>query len=283
MTKTNPARNPVIGFIGAGKMAGSLIGGLIDKGYPAASLFACDPSRDQLDLLKASSPRGDQLGLYPDSSEIGRADVVVFAVKPQVLKAVCLDTAAGLKSDALIISIAAGITIDSLQSWLGDVAVVRCMPNTPALIGKGASGLYANNLVSDAQRMVAQHVFGSVGIVHWVETEALLDVVTAISGSGPAYFFLFTELMAEVGVEMGLPRGVAEALSIQTCLGAGQLATESEDSLGTLRENVTSPGGTTHAAISRFQSGGLKSALKNAMRDCADRAREMAREFGDST
>ena len=274
--------NPTIGFIGAGNMACSLIGGLLQKGYPATSIFACDPSQEQLEHLKNSLSNGADLGLYTDSeSNISTADIVVFAVKPQIMKAACQGIAGRLKPGAMVISIAAGITMDSMGAWLGDIAIVRCMPNTPALIQKGASGLYANAQVTDQQRQAAEDIFNAVGIAHWVQSEDLLDTVTAISGSGPAYFFLFTELMTEIGVEMGLAKETAEALSIQTCLGAGQLASDSEDPLDVLRAKVTSPGGTTHAAITRFQSDDLKSRIRDAMQDCADRAKEMAKEFGD--
>lgn len=283
----------IIGFIGAGNMASSLIGGLINKGYSAANILACDPSQDQLDRLKESvrsignnrdirHSDGDQLGLYSDSAKISTAEVVILAVKPQILKMVALDIAPKLKPGAMVISIAAGISMKSLGSWLGDCAIVRCMPNTPALIQQGASGLYANGATTEDQKQIAQDILSAVGIAYWVESEHLIDVVTAVSGSGPAYFFLFTELMTEIAVEMGLSQQVAEALSVQTCLGAGQLADQSTDSLSTLRQKVTSPGGTTEAALNRFQSDNLKQLIRNAMQDCADRAQGMANEFGDS-
>lgn len=280
MTKTT------IGFIGAGNMASSLIGGLIKKGVPAENLLACDPSLEQLDRLKASvdalNPTSAQPGLFTNSNELVSADIIVLAVKPQILKSVAQDLEPKLGPNTMVISIAAGIDMASLDSWLGERAIVRCMPNTPALIQLGASGLYANNQTTEQQRQQAQDILGAVGIAYWVEHENLIDVVTAVSGSGPAYFFLFTELMAEIGVEMGLPQEIAEGLSIQTCVGAGQLASESADSLANLREKVTSPGGTTYAAIQRFQSDDLKSTIRNAMYDCANRAEEMAKEFGDS-
>lgn len=272
--------HPIIGFIGAGNMASSLIGGLLKKGFSADTIFACDPSQAQLDRLKESVPQGEQLGLHTHNERTSEADVLILAVKPQILKQVCQQLSAGLKPDAMIISIAAGITVDSLQSWLGELALVRCMPNTPALIQQGASGLYANERTSEQQKQLALEIFNAVGVAHWVDREPLLDAVTAVSGSGPAYYFLFSELIAEVGVEMGLPEDVARSLSVQTFLGAGQLARESQDSLALLRQKVTSPGGTTHAAIERFQSQDLKSVIKNAMQDCADRAEEMAKEFG---
>jgi len=270
-----------IGFIGAGNMASSLIGGLINKGISPCNILACDPSQTQRDKLVASVPSGAELQISPDSNPIGQAEIVVIAVKPQHLKEVALELAPKLKENVLIISIAAGISIASLESWFGKKAIVRCMPNTPALIQLGASGLFANSQTNAAQKTAALNILNAVGISYWVDKEALIDTVTAVSGSGPAYFFLFTELMSEIGQEMGLAKDVAESLSIQTCLGAGQLAKNSEDSLNTLRQKVTSPGGTTHAAIERFKSDDLKQLIKNAMHDCANRAEDMATEFGD--
>lgn len=272
----------IIGFIGAGNMASSLIGGLINKGYNPKSILACDPSQEQLDKLHASLPSSDGLKLATNSDQISTADIIVLAVKPQILKLVALELAPKLKDNALIISIAAGISVGSLEAWLGNKAIVRCMPNTPALIQLGASGLFANRVTTEPQKQSALDILSAVGIAYWVDKEELVDVVTAVSGSGPAYFFLFTEFMTEVGTEMGLPKEVAEALSVQTCLGAGQLAQDSDDALSTLRQKVTSPGGTTHAAIERFKSDDLKQLVKNAMQDCANRAQEMAKEFGDN-
>lgn len=273
--------NPIIGFIGAGNMAISLIGGMLSKGYQASDIFACDPAQEQLDRLRNSVDQGEKIGLYNNSDQVAQADILILAVKPQILKQVCQELSPRLKQGVMVISIAAGIGTDSIQSWLGNLALVRCMPNTPALIQQGASGLYANKLTSAQQKQAAEDILNAVGIVHWVDSEQLLDVVTAVSGSGPAYYFLFTELIAEIGVEMGLPEQVAKALSVQTCLGAGMLAGESEDSLTELRKRVTSPGGTTHAAIERFQAQDLRALIKHAMQDCADRAEEMAKEFGD--
>lgn len=274
--------NQIIGFIGAGNMASSLIGGMINMGYDPSKIMACDPSTEQLNKLKNAVPQGHQVRLESDSSKIGEADIVLLAVKPQILKSVAEDLSPGLKAEAMVISIAAGIPMNSLEAWLGNRAIVRCMPNTPALIQKGASGLYANAAATASQKQAAENILSAVGIAFWVDSEKLINAVTAVSGSGPAYFFLFTELMAEIGVEMGLTEEVSEALSIQTCVGAGMLASESKDSLPVLREKVTSKGGTTYAALERFRKDDLKQLIRNAMTDCADRAEEMAKEFGDS-
>lgn len=271
----------IIAFIGGGNMATSLIGGLVQKGHPAASILACDPSDEQREKLRQSVPQGDALGLYPNAENVNIADVVVLAVKPQILKAVAQDLAPRLKPETMVISIAAGISMQSLQDWLGQHAIVRCMPNTPSLIQKGASGLYANTLTSKAQKTLAEDILGAVGIVEWVDSDEAIDVVTAVSGSGPAYFFYFMELMAKAAADMGLPQETAEKLAIQTCLGAGTLASESPDSLGELREKVTSKGGTTYAALESFRRDELQQTVSNAMKDCAQRAAEMAKEFGD--
>ncbi len=262
-------------------MATSLIGGLINKGYPARSILACDPSAQQREKLKNTVPDGSSLGIYPDASKANKADVVVLAVKPQILKQVAQDLAPRLKPDAMVVSIAAGISMQSLQLWVGDRAIVRCMPNTPSLIQKGAAGLYANNHATQQQKAQAEEIMSAVGIVQWVNTDEDIDVVTALSGSGPAYFFYLMELMTENAVEMGLSREVAENLAIQNCLGAGTLAQESTDSLSQLRENVTSKGGTTHAALQSFNQDELPKTVQNAMKHCAQRAAEMAKEFGD--
>ena len=267
-----------IGFIGAGNMAGSLIGGLINTGFPSSRILACDPSQDQLSNLQASIP--EKLELSTNNARVSDADVVVLAVKPQIMARAAEQIKPYLKQNTLVISVAAGISVKSLQNWLGELPVVRCMPNTPALIGLGASGLFASEQVSDAQKELSQSLLSAVGTAHWVESENLIDVVTAVSGSGPAYFFLFAELMAKTGEDMGLDPDTARALSLQTFHGAAQLACQSEHSLTQLRKNVTSPGGTTQAAIEQFQADRLESVIANAMRSCAKRAGAMSEEFG---
>lgn len=273
--------SPIIAFIGSGNMSTSLIGGLINRGYPAANIISCDPSDEQREKLRASVSQGDSLLLYPDSEQANIADIVVLAVKPQILKSVAMDLAPRLKPETMVVSIAAGISMQSLQNWFGERAIVRCMPNTPSLIQKGAAGLYANNHTTPEQKKRAEEILGAVGIVQWVDSDSAIDIVTAVSGSGPAYFFYFMELMTKSAVDMGLPQDVAEKLAIQTCLGAGTLASESPDRLGELREKVTSKGGTTYAALESFRQDDLQKTIDNAMRDCAKRAAEMAKEFGE--
>ena len=273
-------QKPTIGFIGAGNMALSLIGGILEQnaGY---KVIACDPSLEQLDRIKTSFDRPEELSTSQDNSAVEEADVIVLAVKPQILKSVAESIQAHIKAGGLVISLAPGITIDSLQTWVGQVAIVRCMPNTPSLIHRGAAGLFANPMVSEEQKRLTEQLFSAVGISCWVPDESQIDLVTAVSGSGPAYFFLFTQYLAEVAQEMGLEKSLAEKLSRQTLLGAGELASRSLQDLAELRRNVTSPGGTTEAAIKRFQSDDLKTVVKNAMVDCAARADEMSKEFGE--
>ena len=269
---------PNIAFIGAGNMATSIVGGLVEAGHPADHIRAADPFPDSLDRLQAVAP---VVSCANNKEAASAADVIILAVKPQVMAEVCSDLADSLGSNALVISIAAGITIASMQSWLGeDTAIVRCMPNTPALLGCGATGLYANDRVSEDQCRQAETVLNAVGILSWVPTEQHLDAVTALSGSGPAYFFLFMEAMIDAGIGQGLDRETAASLAQQTALGAARMAQESDVDLVELRRRVTSPGGTTQAAVESFEAAGLRDVVTQAMQAAADRADEMAREMG---
>ncbi|MBC6429297.1 MAG: pyrroline-5-carboxylate reductase [Cellvibrionales bacterium] len=269
-----------IGFVGGGGMASALIGGLVKQGVAAAQILVAEPVAAQRDMLRAQFSTGEQLRLHSDSSQMAAAEVVVLAVKPQILRQVAVDLRPYLAAQALVISIAAGIPIAALERWLGPRPIVRCMPNTAALVGHGAAGLFANAQCDAAQRQRAGAILGSVGLACWVESEDLLDLVTAVSGSGPAYFFRLAELVAASGAQMGLPAELAAALSVQTCLGAGVLARDSGQSLAELRRQVTSPGGTTAAALQRFADGGLAELVRRAMQDCAGRAAELAAEYG---
>ena len=259
-------------------MTTSIVGGLIANKFPA-KIIACDPSDTQRESI-ANHIGTDNIHLSADNSVVTDADIIVLAVKPQIMKLVCEPLAKLIKPDTLIISIAAGISGSSLQGWLGNLPIVRCMPNTPALIQKGATGLYANAHCTEDQRNLANNILSAVGSTHWVNEEKHIDAVTAVSGSGPAYFFLFTELMTKVGTEMGLDPDVAEQLAVDTCVGAGMLAQQSDQALSKLRENVTSKGGTTAAALERFDSDDLETIVRHAMVDCQNRASAMAKEFG---
>ncbi|KGE04202.1 pyrroline-5-carboxylate reductase [Pseudohaliea rubra] len=268
-----------IAFIGAGNMAASIIGGLVAEGHPASTISASDPSPESLARLREVAP----VATGSDNREaVTGADVVILAVKPQVMARVCIDIAPALAGGgAVALSIAAGIPVASLERWLGPgVPVIRCMPNTPALLGAGASGLYATAAVSAAQRAHAGTILSAVGLVRWVDSEDDLHAVTAVSGSGPAYFFLFMEAMAAEGQRLGLDAETATALTAQTCLGAARMAAESGIGLAELRRRVCSPGGTTERAIASFQSDELEATVARAMTACLARSKEMADELG---
>lgn len=259
-------------------MAGSIIGGLIASGHPASKIHAADPSSDSLARLA-------DMGITTfahNSAAIDKADVVILAIKPQVMVQVMEEIAeAVITARALVISIAAGITTASMRQCLGDTtAIVRCMPNTPALIGKGASALYATTSVNSQQRNYANHILAAVGIVEWVEHETQLDTITALSGSGPAYFFLLMEAMVEAACKLGLDRHMATRLTQQTALGAAGMAIADSAELAELRQRVTSPGGTTAAAIACFEAQKLREIVEQAMQAASDRAVTMAQEMG---
>ena len=259
-------------------MASSLIRGLLAKEINAQSIWAAD-----IDELKLQQLR-DECGINTSSVEqiADSVDVIVLAVKPQVMKEVCEQLASGrLERSPLIVSIAAGINTSHLQSWLGEgTAIVRCMPNTPALIGKGASGLFANKFVTDDQKQLAEQIMAAVGLSVWVVAETDIDTVTAVSGGGPAYFFLFMEAMQNTAKEMGISEELARQLTYQTALGAAELALNSTDEIAVLRRNVSSPGGTTEQAIKIFEAGGLRELVASALRAARDRSIELADEFG---
>ncbi|WP_346796382.1 pyrroline-5-carboxylate reductase [Halomonas sp. Bachu 37] len=267
-----------ITFIGAGNMTGAIIGGLIDSGVSPAAITATSPSESMLAPVKTRYG----ITTHTDNQEaISGADIVVLAVKPQIMRDVCKELRDSIQRERpLVISIAAGLDADTIDGWLGGgLAVVRCMPNTPSLVGYGASGLFANAAVSEQQRQDATQLMQAVGIVEWVEEEALLDAVTAVSGSAPAYFFLMFEAMEEAGTRLGLPADTARRLAIQTAMGAARMAAQSESDPATLKKNVMSPGGTTERAIEHMESAHLRDIIEDAMQACAARAQEMAKEL----
>ncbi len=266
-----------LAFIGAGNMARSIIGGLVTEGYPATAIAAADPNTEALAALNA------QFGVSTgDNAEVAsQAEVVVLAVKPQVMKPVAEALSPHLSHRPLLISIAAGIDCRSLGLWLGEEqAIVRCMPNTPALVRAGASGLFANARTSESQRQRAEEIMAAVGRVQWLSEEGLMDAVTAVSGSGPAYFFLLMEAMIDAGVELGLSAEQARELTLQTALGAALLAGDSDVAPAELRRRVTSPGGTTERAIKSFEKDQLRAVVARAMTACARRSAELAKELG---
>jgi pyrroline-5-carboxylate reductase len=266
--------NSTIGFIGAGNMATALIEGLLANGTSPATLWASDTSAERLSTLSA---RG--IATTADNAQlVSHCTIVVLAVKPQVMADVVKAIAPALQQhDCLIISIAAGITIGSLQQWTHpQQRIVRCMPNTPALVGLGATGLCGNETVSESDRAVTTAIMDAVGVSCWLADEKQLDAVTALSGSGPAYFFLMIEAMQQAGMALGLDEAVTRTLCLQTALGAATLAESSDVDVVELRRRVTSPGGTTEAAIRQFESGGLRELVLQAMQRAADRSRELA-------
>ncbi|MNE04750.1 Pyrroline-5-carboxylate reductase [compost metagenome] len=266
-----------IAFIGAGNMAASLIGGLRAQGLEASQIRASDPGAEQ--RAKVSAEHG--IELFADNAQaIEGADVVVLAVKPQAMKAVCEALRPSLTPEQLVVSIAAGITCASMNNWLGAQPIVRCMPNTPALLRQGVSGLYATAQVSPAQRQQAEQLLSAVGIALWLDEEQQLDAVTAVSGSGPAYFFLLIEAMTAAGEKLGLPHETAARLTLQTALGAAHMAVSSDVDAAELRRRVTSPAGTTEAAIKSFQAGGFEALVEKALGAAAHRSAEMAEQLG---
>ena len=270
--------HPRIAFIGAGNMAASLIGGLLAQGIPASHIRASDPGAEQ--RAKIAAEHGIEL-FESNADAIANADVVVLATKPQVLKQVSLALAPSLAPEQLIVSIAAGISCASLANWLGESrAIVRCMPNTPALLRLGASGLYANAHVDASQRQLAEQLLSAVGLALWLDEEQQIDAVTAVSGSGPAYFFLLIEAMTAAGEKLGLSRAIAEQLTLQTALGAAHMASASDVDAAELRRRVTSPNGTTEAAIKAFQAGGFEAQVQQALNAAAARSAELAEQLG---
>lgn len=271
---------PRIAFIGGGNMAASLIGGLRAQGASAASIRASDPGEERRAALEAEHG----IATFADNAQaLEGADIVVLAVKPQVMQPVCRELAGKVSSNQLVVSIAAGISCQSLQAWLGPQlrAIVRCMPNTPSLLGQGASGLYANAQVSAEQKAHAEQLLSAVGMALWLDDEQLIDAVTAVSGSGPAYFFLMIEAMIAAGEQLGLPREIATRLTLQTALGAARMACDSDVDAAELRRRVTSPNGTTEAAIKAFQAGGFETLVQGAMNAAAQRSAELATQLGD--
>lgn len=264
-----------IAFIGAGNMARSLIGGLIADDYPASAIIATDPLDAQRDQLRQHFDIRAEINNREAATQ---ADIVVLAVKPQAMKQVATDLAPVIRDrHPLVVSIAAGIRAATLDAWLGgNTALVRCMPNTPALVQCGATGLYANARVTPSQHQAAESILRAVGLTVWVEDEALLDSVTALSGGGPAYFFLVIEALENAGVELGLGREQARLLALQTAFGAAKMALESEEPAAQLRARVTSPGGTTERAIAALQAGGMEALFSQALAAARQRCEELS-------
>jgi pyrroline-5-carboxylate reductase len=269
-----------IAFIGGGNMARSLIAGLIADDCDPAGLSVCDPDRDKRESLASS------FGVLTSASAaevIGGAEVIVLCVKPQVAASVCRELGTQLSAPhPLIISVMAGVREATISGWLGGAApLVRAMPNTPVLVQSGAIGLHAGAGTTPEQRNLAEEVMRAGGLTHWVQSEAELDTVTALSGSGPAYFFLFMEALEAAALAEGLDQEGARLLTIQTALGAARMAVESDESPRELRQRVTSPGGTTERAIAAFEDGGLPALTLRAVAAARQRARELSDLIGE--
>ncbi len=271
------ALNCNICFIGGGNMAQALIGGLLSRGLPATRVTVSDPVEHVRELLQAKDIHVTDNNI----DAIQDADIVVLAVKPQVLADV-LKPLNGLFTDKLIVSIVAGAEIETISAFTGTEMVVRVMPNTPALVQTGAHGLFAYPVVDDTKRELASQVLAATGLTLWVESEDQIDAVTAVSGSGPAYFFYMMESMIRAGKNMGLDEKTATALTLQTALGAAQMAITSSNTPAELRKNVTSPNGTTQAALEVFDRAQISQNIQTALAAAQKRSQELAQDLSDS-
>lgn len=276
MTSPLPTDTSAIAFIGGGNMASAIIGGLLQQGTPAARIQVVEPWAEQRAKLRA------QFGITAEAAPgaaLASAALVIWAVKPQTFREAALQ-AGPHTGQALHLSVAAGIRSDSMASWLATERIVRAMPNTPALVGQGMTALFARPAVTAAERQTVERVIQTTGEHLWLAQEEQLDAVTALSGSGPAYVFYFIEAMVQAGSEMGLSRAQAHQLAVQTFVGSSALAKASSEPPETLRERVTSKGGTTYAALTSLERDGVKQQFMRAMHAARQRAAELGDEFG---
>jgi len=266
---------PTIAFIGGGNMARSLVGGLVAQGWDPATIRVAEP----VDPLREALARDFRVRTFAAAAEaVAGAHAWLFSVKPQAMRAVCASLALRAQAEApLVVSVAAGITCAQLDRWLGGgLGVVRAMPNTPALLGAGATGLHANAHVDADGRSLSERLLSASGPITWIDDEAQMDAVTALSGSGPAYVFLLAEAMIDAGEAEGLPRDKARALALQTLLGAARMLVESGESPRGLRERVTSPNGTTQAALDSFERDGFRDIVGRAIHAARVRGAELS-------
>jgi pyrroline-5-carboxylate reductase len=271
-------KTSTIAIIGGGNMGASLTGGLLADGFLPEKIIITDPKPERLQQL------AERFGIRTTTSNleaVKEADVVILSIKPQSFAKAVNEVAAVIAhKKPLLISIAAGIRDVSIRRWLGEgSAIVRAMPNTPALIGCGATALFANANVSAEQCNAAETILRAIGVVVWVAKEELIDVVTGLSGSGPAYFFLMMEAMQAAGEDLGLPREVARLLTLQTAFGAASMALQSEETLQQLRQRVTSPKGTTEQGVRVLEEANIRHILKETVRAAKNRSEELARLF----
>ena len=271
--------NSKIGFIGAGNMARSLIGGLLANEMETSRLFASDQNVSQRQNLR------DQFSIEvsaDNQSIVDKVDVIVLAVKPQVMSSVVSELK--IRDSQLVISIAAGIRLKTIQDWLKRaIPIIRVMPNTPALIQAGAAALIANTHCTETNRNLAESIMRSVGTSIWLDDESQMDAVTALSGSGPAYFFYFMEAIEQAAIALGLSEAQARLLTIETAVGAAKMAMMSTHDLAQLRQDITSPGGTTAAALSMFEQRALNQIVEEAMQSAKTRAEQLSEEFGNKS
>jgi len=266
-----------IAFIGGGNMASCIIGGMVANDFDPRQILVGTPSQSTRYRLSAAT---GATTMADNHQAAARADIVVLAVKPKMMRQVVMDLASALTHRPIIISVAAGIPVAALKQWLGsDMPVIRAMPNTPSMIQAGATGLFTQSDLTTEQRSLVDQIFQAIGYSCWVDSEELIDAVIAVSGSGPAYFFLVLEAMQKIAQELGLPKQTAQELSLHTALGASRMAMESGISAAELRDQVTSPGGTTQAAIKSFQQHGLEDIFRTAMTSAVARAQEMSKDF----
>lgn len=275
-------KNKKISFIGGGNMAQALISGLLGKGIAPKHITVVDPDADKRQYLQGKGVKTCTPEQATNDALV-TADVIVLAVKPQVMQTVVADFADVLK-EQLIISVAAGLSTQSLSTMLGGYQkIVRAMPNTPAMIQMGATGLYAPDNINETQRSLAMAVMSASGLVLWVETEAQMHAVTAVSGSAPAYVFYLIEAMVEGALKLGLERKQATALAMQTVLGAAQMSITSDETPEQLRRNVTSPNGTTQAAIESMQANDISGLIAQAMQACYERSEQISKEMASES
>ena len=271
----NSGNPDVVAFIGGGNMASAIIGGLVRQGLPASQIEVVEPFADAREKLRT------QFSLQAQATagaSLQRASLVIWAVKPQTFHDAATQ-AAPFTRGALHLSVAAGIRSDSIAAWTGTQRIVRSMPNTPALVGKGMTALFARAAVSDEDKRTVERVIATTGEMLWVDSEAHLDAVTALSGSGPAYVFFFLEAMTQAGIEMGLTREQSYRLAVGTFAGASELARASQDPPEVLRQRVTSKGGTTYAAITSMEQDDIKALFVKALHAARDRAQALGEEF----
>ncbi len=272
------SKTPHIAFIGGGNMARSLIGGLVKRGIEPSTLHVAEP----VAALRDALARDFGVDVHEEASQaVALAETWLFAIKPQVMRDLCSSLAAhARKTHPLVVSIAAGITSTQLRRWLeAELPVIRAMPNTPALLGAGVTGLFATGNVQAEQREAAEQLLSAAGATVWTDDETLMDAVTAVSGSGPAYVFLLAEAMEAAAREQGLPADAARTLVLQTVLGAARMLTESGEPPDELRRRVTSPNGTTQAALETFEAGGFRTLVNAAIRAAAERGRQLSADY----